>query len=130
MCFHPVYRNVLEGPRGLTDDCRFLQTIEKLFLESFLQFSRIHFFKMQSSASRYIFYLLLCLFSLLVVKQNMCMSPLSRPKHGVGCNSKCLRITLASSFCSFTIVKIIISFTTILLFSHSIVVLIITTNYW
>ena len=58
------------------------------------------------------------------------MSLLSRPKHGVGCNSQCLRISLASSFCSFTIVKIIISSTTILLISHSIVVLIIITNYW
>ena len=85
---------------------------------------------MQSSASRYIFYLLLCLFSLLLVKQDVCMSLLSRPKHGVGCNSQCLRISLASSFCSFTIVKIIISSTTILLISHSIVVLIIITNYW
>ena len=75
MCFHPIYRNVLEGQRGLTDYCRFLQTIGKLFLESFLQLSRTHFFKMQSTASRYIFYLLLCLFSLLVVKQNMCVCP-------------------------------------------------------
>ena len=69
-------------------------------------------------------------FSLLFVKQNMCMSLLSRPKHGVGCNSKCLRISLASSFCSFTIVKIIISSTNLLLISHFFVVLIIITNYW
>lgn len=69
-------------------------------------------------------------FSLLVVKQNMCISLLFRPKHGVGCNSKCLRISLASSFCSFTIVKIIISSTNLLLISHFFVVLIITTNYW
>ena len=69
-------------------------------------------------------------FSLLLVKQDVYMSLLSRPKHGVGCNSKCLRISLASSFCSFTIVKIIISFTNLLLISHFFVVLIIITNYW
>ena len=34
--FHPVYRNVLEWQRGLTDYCWFLQTNGKLFLESSL----------------------------------------------------------------------------------------------